>query len=206
MLSCEHATSRVVREEGGELEIIASHYDGRELNSPNDIVVGSDGTIFFTDPTYGRAGQHGVQRDTELDFRGVYRIDPAGALTLLASDFEQPNGLCFNLDESVLYIADTPNRHVRRFAYDGERLTGGEIFCESPAPDGLKIDSSGFLYAGGPGGVGVYHPDGTFLGVFQTPAFCANFTWGDSDLRSLYLTASSALYRVRVNVPGIPLF
>jgi len=206
ILSCEHATSRVVREDGATLDVIASHYDGKELNSPHDIVVSRDGSIFFTDPTYGRQGQHGINRDLELDFRGVYRIDTSGELTLLASDFEQPNGLCFNLDESVLYVADTPRQHVRRFNYDGKSLSGGEVFCSSPAPDGLKIDSRGFLYAGGPG-VGVYHPDdGTFLGVFQTPAFCANFTWGDADLQSLYLTASTALYRVRVNVPGIPLF
>ena len=206
ILSCEHATSRVVREEDGGLEVIASHYEDKELNSPNDIVVNRAGDVFFTDPTYGRQGQHGLQRELELDFRGLYRIDSANNLTLLASDFEQPNGLCFSLDESLLYVADTPNRHVRRFSYDGERLSGGEVFCASPAPDGLKIDSRGFLYAGGPGGVGVYHTDGTFLGVFETPGFCANFTWGGADLGTLYLTASSALYRIRVNVPGIPLF
>ena len=206
ILSCEHATSRVVGEEGTAIEVLASHYNGKELNSPNDIIVSRDGSILFTDPTYGRQGQHGVHRELDLDFCGVYRIDTSGELTLLADDFEQPNGLCFNLDESALYVADTTRRHVRRFDYDGATLSGGEVFCSSPAPDGLKIDSRGFLYAGGPG-VGVYHPDdGTFLGVFETPAFCANFTWGDADLQSLYLTASTTLYRVRVNVPGIALF
>jgi gluconolactonase len=206
ILTCEHGTSRVVREDEGKLSILASHYQGKELNSPNDIVVHSDGNIFFTDPTYGRMGQHGVQRELELDFRGVYRIDTEGSLKLLASDFGQPNGLCFNLDESVLYVADTPNRHVRRFHYDGNQLSGGEVFCQSPAPDGLKIDSRGFVYTGGPSGVGVYHPDGTYLGVIRTPAFCANFTWGGADLRTLYLTASTALYQIRVNIPGLPLF
>jgi gluconolactonase len=206
LLSCEHATSRVVVEADGELEVLASHYAGKELNSPNDIVVRSDGDIFFTDPTYGRSGGHGVKRDTELEFQGVYRIRSDGALTLLGKDFNQPNGLCWNLDETALYVADTPNKHVRRFDYDGETLSGGEVFCASPAPDGLKIDSQGYLYAGGPGGVGVYHPDGSFLGVIQTPEFCANFTWGDADLQTLYLTASTTLFRVRVNIPGIPLF
>lgn len=206
ILSCEHGTSRVVREENGSTHVLASHYDGHGLNSPNDIVVRSDGAIFFTDPTYGRQGQHGIPRDLELDFRGVYRIDPNGDLTLLSSDFEQPNGLCFNLDETVLYVADTPRKHVRRFTVDGNQLGGGEVHCASPAPDGLKIDSRGFLYAGGPGGVGVYDPDGEFLGVIQTPGFCANFTWGDADLCTLYLTASTTLFRVRVKQPGIPLF
>jgi gluconolactonase len=206
ILSCEHGTSRVVREQDGDLEVLASHFDGLELNSPNDIVVHSNGDIFFTDPTYGRQGQHGVQRPLALDFRGVYRISAAGELTLLARDFQQPNGLCFSLDESVLYVADTPARHVRRFDYDGETLRGGEVFCASPAPDGLKIDSRGYLYTGGPSGVGVTHTDGTFLGVIQTPAFCANFTWGGADFKTMYLTASNALYRIPVNVPGIPLF
>ncbi len=208
MLSCEHATSRVVREtRDGGIEVLASHWDGKELNSPNDIVVRSDGSIWFTDPTYGRAGSHGVPRDVQLDFRGVYRISPAGELALMADDFDQPNGLCFGLDETTLYVADTTVRHVRRFHLVGDRLEGGEFFCKSPAPDGLKIDSQGHLYAGGPAGVGVYHPDdGALLGVIRTPAFCANFTWGGSDLKTLYLTASTGLYRVPVQVPGIALF
>ena len=207
MLSCEHATSRVVREEDGELVVVASHYDAKELNSPNDIVVGTDGKVFFTDPTYGREGGYGVERDLELDFRGVYRIAPDGALTLLAKDFNQPNGLCLSLDESELFVADTPNAHVRRFRLLDGGLEGGEVFCESPEPDGLKVDSTGNLYTGGPGGVYVYDGgDGVFLGVIETPDFCANFTWGDDDYRSMYLTASRGLYRVRVKIPGRPLF
>jgi len=208
LVTCEHATSRVVREEAGALTVLASHYDGKELNSPNDIVVRSDGTIFFTDPSYGRdSAQHGVERPRELDFCGVYQIDPAGKLTLLAKDFEMPNGLCLSLDEQVLYVADTPRRHVRKFSIDGDTLTGGEVLCDSPAPDGLKIDSQGYLYAGGPYGVAAYHPeDGTWLGTIETPAFCANFTWGGADLKSLFMTASTAVYRIDVKIPGIPLF
>ncbi len=206
MLSCEHATSRVVRADGRDIETLASHYDGKELNSPNDIVVRSDGTVFFTDPPYGRGGAHGVKRPRELDFQGVFLITPAGELKLLSKDFEGPNGLCLSLDEQELYVADTPRKHVRRFRIDGERLSGGEVFCSSPAPDGLKIDSRGYLFAGGPKGVGVYHPDGTWLGVLQTPAFCANFTWGGTDLKTLFMTASQGVYRIKVKVPGIPLF
>ncbi len=207
MLSCEHATSRVVREQGGRLEVLASHFQGRELNSPNDIVVAADGAIYFTDPTYGRQGRHGVERPVELGFQGVYRIDVDGSLTLLAGDFEQPNGLCLSLDGAALFVADTTRRHVRRFEFTGDGLSGGDVFCESPAPDGLKVDIQGNLYAGGPEGVYVYHRDGgALLGIVRTPEFCANFTWGDSDLRSLYLTASTALYRVRVATPGLAPF
>ena len=135
----------------------------------------------------------------------MYRIEPESrTLTLLRDDFQTPNGLCFDLDHDVLFVADTRRRHIRRFRIEGDRLEGGEVFAESPAPDGLKIDSRGYLYAGGPGGVHVYHPeDGTFLGVLQTGSFCANFTWGGDDLRTLFMTSSQGLYRMRVNVPGI---
>lgn len=207
MVTCEHATSRVVCDDAGELTVLTSHYQGKELNSPNDIVVRSDGTIYFTDPSYGRQPRHGVEREPELDFCGVYQLDPAGKLTLLARDFQMPNGLCLGLDEQTLYVADTPQQHVRLFSIDADRLTGGEVFCDSPAPDGLKIDSRGFVYAGGPDGVAVYLPDdGTWLGTFTTPAFCANFTWGGADLKTLFMTASTGLYRIPVKVPGIPLF
>ena len=207
IISCLHGTSQVVREDGNTVETIASHFEGKELNSPNDVVVAKDGAIYFTDPTYGRMGQHGVERNLELDFRGVYRITPSGDLTLLVSDFNQPNGLTLNLDESQLYVADTSNRHVRRFDLESGSLSGGEIFCESPAPDGLKIDSLGNLYAGGPGGVHVYHRDGgTHLGIIETPAFCANFAWGDRDYQTLFMTASTTLFKIRVLIPGLPLF
>lgn len=207
MLTCEHATSRVVRERGGDVEILASHWQGKELNSPNDIVVHSNGTIYFTDPKFGRMDTPtGLPRKAELDFCGVYQITPDGTLKLLSADFDMPNGLCLSLDEKELFVADTPQQHVRRFRIDGETLSGGEIFCTSPAPDGLKIDSAGYLYAGGPRGVGVYHPDGTWLGCFSTPEFCANFTWGGDDLRTLFMTASTCLYSIPVKVPGLPLF
>ncbi|MDK1025648.1 MAG: SMP-30/gluconolactonase/LRE family protein, partial [Gammaproteobacteria bacterium] len=188
ILSCEHASSQVRRDDNGEMQVVASHFEGKELNSPNDIIVRSDGMILFTDPTYGRKGMHGVDRETELDFQGVYQLHPETLeLTLLGKDFLTPNGLCFGLDESTLFVADTQQRHVRRFQIEGNTLTGGEIFAESPAPDGLKIDSLGHLYAGGPGGVHVYHrDDGAPLGIIETPGFCANFTWGGADLLTMF--------------------
>ena len=215
MLTCEHATSRVTRTEAdGAVTVLASHYRGKELNSPNDIVVREDGTIWFTDPTYGRQGHTGVEREPELAFRGVYCLNPQdGALTLAAQDFDMPNGLAFTLDHASLYVADTPRLHIRRFAVlDGGSLAGGEVFAESTgeglgAPDGLKIDSAGHVFCAGPGGVHVYHPsDGACLGVIETPKFCANFAWGGEDLRTLFLTASDCLHCIRVNVPGIALF
>ena len=188
------------------MTVLASHYEGKELNSPNDIIVRSDGAVFFTDPVYGRMeGPHGKGRELQLDFRGVYRIDTDGSLILMGQDFESPNGLCFGLDESVLFVADTQRRHIRCFTINGDTLEGGKVFTESPAPDGLKIDTAGNVYAGGPGGVHVYNPEGAFLGVIQTPAFCANFCWGGDDLCTMFMTASTGFYRIPVRIPGHPL-
>jgi gluconolactonase len=214
LLACEHATSRVTRTEpDGSLTVLASHHGGKELNSPNDIVVASDGAIYFSDPIFGRVEYYGVPREPELSFRGVYRIDPkSGDLRLLVNDFDQPNGLCFSLDEKRLFVNDTPRRHIRVFdvAADGG-LTGGGVFAETVgegegAPDGMKIDSEGNLFSCGPGGVHVFDPDGVSLGVIRVPEPTANFTWGGDDLRMLFITASSSLYATRVTVPGRPVF
>ncbi|MCY4655710.1 MAG: SMP-30/gluconolactonase/LRE family protein [Gammaproteobacteria bacterium] len=215
VLTCEHATSRVVRENlDGTIEVLASHWDGKELNSPNDIVVKSDGDIYFTDPTFGRSEPSGVSRELELDFRGVYRIcSETGEFSLLASDFTQPNGLAFNTDESELLVADTPELHVKRFSVnDDGTLSGGEVYLHSTgngwgAPDGLKVASSGHIFCAGQGGVHIYEPEeGVCLGVIQTPAFCANFTWGGDDMKTFFLTSSNHLYRIPLKVSGKPLF
>lgn len=215
VLTCEHATSRVVRENlDGTIEVLASHWDGKELNSPNDIVVKSDGDIYFTDPTFGRSEPSGVSRELELDFRGVYRIcSETGEFSLLASDFTQPNGLAFNTDESELLVADTPELHVKRFSVnDDGTLSGGEVYLHSTgngwgAPDGLKVASSGHIFCAGQGGVHIYEPEeGVCLGVIQTPAFCANFTWGGDDMKTFFLTSSNHLYQIPLKVSGKPLF
>ncbi len=210
LVSCEHANSRIIREEhDGSITVLATHYDGVELNSPNDVIVKSDGAIFFSDPTYGRMDVFGLLREQDLDFQGVYRIDPgSGDLTLLASDFLQPNGLTFSLDEKQLFINDTDRGHIRVFdvAEDG-RISGGDVWAVPEGSgdggcDGMKVDSEGNLYTTGPGGIFVYTPDATCLGVIQVPEVAANFTWGDGDLKTMYITASTSLYRTRVNVPG----
>ena len=210
LISCEHATSRVVREEAdGTFSVLATHYEGKELNSPNDVVVKSDGAIYFTDPTYGRMDVFGLLREQDLDFQGVYRIDPnSGDLSLLANDFQQPNGLTFSLDEQQLFVNDTDAGHIRVFevAEDGS-ISGGDVWAVPKAAgdggcDGMKVDSEGNLYCTGPGGLHVYASDATCLGVIQVPEVAANFTWGDDDLQTVYITASTSLYRIRVNIPG----
>ncbi|HYB43322.1 MAG TPA: SMP-30/gluconolactonase/LRE family protein [Candidatus Methylomirabilis sp.] len=214
LLACEHASSRVTRTEwDGALTPLATHYQGKQLNSPNDVVCADDGGIYFTDPPYGRAEFYGVKRDQELPFQGVYQVgdDPERPM-LLVDDFDRPNGLCFSRDGRRLFVNDTARQHIRVFdvGRDG-RLSGGAVWAktvgEGPgAPDGMKIDSAGNLYCCGPGGIHVFAPDATCLGVIRVPEYTANFAWGDADYRSLYITASTSVYRIRVAVPGLPAF
>ena len=210
LITCEHASSRLTcTESDGTITVLASHHDGKELNSPNDVVVKSDGAIYFSDPTYGRREHFGVLREPQLAFRGVYRLAPDGkTLTLLADDFGQPNGLCFSLDEMVLFVNDTDRQHIRAFDVMGDgTLANNRIWAKtvgdgSGAPDGMKIDSAGNVYSCGPGGIHVFAPDATCLGVIKVPEHTANFCWGDDDLKSLFITASKSIYRIRVQVPG----
>lgn len=214
LLTCEHATSRVTRTEpDGSITVLATHYGGKELNSPNDIVVRTDGTVFFTDPAFGRREFYGVPREQELDFQGVYAVDPDGSnLRLLADDFDQPNGLCLSLDETMLFVNDTPREHIRRFDLTAAGMvSGGEAWADvtgegDGAPDGMKLDADGNLYTTGPGGIHVFAPDATCLGVVEVPERVANFTWGADDLKSLFITASTSLYRTRTRTAGRPLF
>ncbi|MEM7530977.1 MAG: SMP-30/gluconolactonase/LRE family protein [Chloroflexota bacterium] len=215
MLSCEHGTSRVSRitldEDGNEQDytVLATHYNGKELNSPNDIVVNQAGMIYFTDPPYGRSARHGVERTRELDFCGVYRLNPAdGSLTLLVDDFDRPNGLCFSMDETQLLINDTERRHIRVFDVEEDgTLVNDEIFAETVGeghskPDGMKIDSDENIYCCGPGGFHIFSSGGSCLGVIQVPEHTTNFCFGDADMQSLYITASTSIYRIRTRVPG----
>lgn len=211
LLACEHASSQVSRTEAdGRIVPIATHFDGKQLNSPNDIVCAADGGIYFSDPPYGRAEFYGVKREQELSFQGVFRAssDPRRP-TLLADDFDRPNGLCFSLDGRRLFVNDTARLHIRVFDVKGDGgLSGGRVWAETRgegkgAPDGMKLDSAGNVYCCGPGGIHVFSPDAVCLGVVQVPEYTANFAWGDADLCSLYITASTSVYRMRTQIPGL---
>jgi gluconolactonase len=204
LIACEHSGRRVSRtEEDGSVAAIASRFNGGKLNSPNDVVVKSDGIVYFTDPPYGIKPE-----EREQPVNGVYRIFKDGTLDLLVEDFDRPNGLAFSPDESILYIDDSPRRHVRAFNVrpDGT-LTNSRIIADMDhpqpgSPDGMKIDEEGHLYVTGATGVWVFEPDGELLGVVVTPERPANCAWGDDDRKSLYITAQTSLYRVRTKVAG----
>ncbi|MBM4045306.1 MAG: SMP-30/gluconolactonase/LRE family protein [Planctomycetes bacterium] len=208
LLACEHGNRRVSRAEpDGRVVALAERFDGKRLNSPNDIVVKADGAIYFTDPPYGVKPE---QR--ELTFQGVYRIASEGKLTLLVDDFDKPNGLAFSPDEKVLYIADTARKHVRAFEVrpDGT-LANGRVFAELKsdkpgAPDGMKVDERGNLYVTGPGGTWVFDPTGRHLGTIVTAEVPANCAFGGPDRRTLFITARTSVYRVRVKTPGMRVF
>jgi len=212
LVSCEHATSRVSRTDfshKGELEILATHYEGKQLNSPNDIVCKSDGMLYFTDPNSGRSEGYGVPRPQELDFQGVYRLDPSdNSLILLVDDFSKPNGLCFSLDEKRLFVNDSDQAHIRVFDVESDgTLTNGQIWAElTPdgigVADGMKIDQAGNVYCCGPGGIHLFDIAANYLGVIRMPEHTANIAWGGQDLCSLFITASTSLYHLRVNIPG----
>jgi gluconolactonase len=214
LIACEHATSQVTRtESNGRIVPIATHYLGKQLNSPNDIVCRGDGGIYFSDPPYGRAKFYGVERPQELPFQGVYRVGPdPKSCQLLVDDFDRPNGLCFSLDETRLFINDTARKHIRAFDVRATgALTNGRLWAETKgdkpgAPDGMKLDAAGNVYCCGPGGIHVFDPDAQLLEVIEVPERTANFAWGGDDYRSLFITASTSLYRTRTNVPGRPVF
>ena len=216
LLVCEHATSSLVRMDpdgtGSGREVLASHYQGRELNSPNDVIVKRDGSIYFSDPTYGRMPVFGVERAQDLDFQGVYRLPPGGGETqLLVGDFEQPNGLCFSPDESLLYINDTSRAHIRVFdvAGDGTVANGRMFFedigrgvIEEGIPDGMKCDERGNIYVTGPGGVWVISPEGDHHGIIEFPENTGNLNWGGPNWDVLYVCASTSLYRIQMRASG----
>jgi len=213
LLVCEHTTSSLVRERpDGTRETVASHYQGKELNSPNDVVVHSTGAIYFTDPTYGRWPGFGIERECELDFRGVYRIPPGGGdPELLVDDFGEPNGLCFSPDESLLYINDTPGAHIRVFdvGEDGS-ISNGRMFAEvggydlekGGLVDGMKCDEQGNIWVTGPEGVWVFSSEGEHLGVVEIPESVGNLTFGGPNWNWLFVPASTSLYRVQTKVRG----
>ncbi len=217
LIVCEHVTSSVVRMDpdgtGAGREVLASHYDGRELNSPNDVVVKSDGSIYFSDPTYGRMPGFGIEREQDLDFQGLYRIPAGGGdPELLVGDFGQPNGLCFTADESLLYVNDTERAHIRVFDVDAEgRLSNGRVHAENIGTaslelmdlvDGMKLDERGNIWVTGPGGVCVFDTEGAHIGTVQVPEPVGNINWGGADWNELFIAASTSMYRLRCTVSG----
>ena len=208
LLACEHGGRRVSRMgEDRQMVTVADRYDGKRLNSPNDIVVHSSGRIYFTDPPYGIDPDPGEQ-----GFNGVYRIDPNGTVVLLYSDFGRPNGLTFSPDESMLYINDTPKHQIRvsDVAPDGS-LSNDRVFIdmdvEAPGrPDGMKVDSLGNVYCTGSGGIWVIDPAGNHLGTISFPQQPANLAFGGPNLTTLYVTARTGVYSIELKVPGTPVF
>jgi gluconolactonase len=207
----EHGNRRVTRlERTGQITVLADRYDGKRLNSPNDLVYRSDGTLYFTDPPFGLPNAFDDRRK-ELGFSGVYMVKDS-QVTLLTKELSGPNGIAFSPDERYLYVDNWDLRRKVLMRYDVNpdgTIAGGKVFHdftrlpEPVALDGIKVDQQGDVYVSAPGGVWILSPAGKPLGRIVPPEHDANFTFGDADGRSLYLTASTGLYRVRVNVPGI---
>lgn len=214
LIVCEHGNRRVTRTEpDGSITVLADRYQGKRLNSPNDVVVRSDGLIYFTDPPYGVRPE-----ERELDIQGVFCITHDGNVVLVADDFDRPNGLvfapgeppAFSPFESVLYIADTARRHVRRFKVAREgTLQDGEVFAElhsdmPGAPDGMTVDTRGHLFVAGPGGIWVFDSSGNHLGTILTPEVPANCAFGGPQGTTLFITARTSVYRLEMRIPGVP--
>ena len=210
LLLAEHGRRQVTRiENDGSHTVLVDSYEGRRLNSPNDLVYRSDGWLYFTDPPYG-LGEGDQSPLKELDFNGIYRLSPGGDLELLYSDQSRPNGLAFSPDETTLYVANSDASEAVWMAYDvsDEGLANARVLLDvtghpdTGGADGLKVDSQGHIFATGPGGVWVIAPDGTHLGTIQPDEVPANVGWGE-DGRTLYMTARTSLHRIRLTTEGV---
>ena len=207
LIMCEGDGRRMSRRElDGSITTIADRWEGKRLNRPNDVVCHSDGSIYFTNP-----GGRIDPSEREIDFSGVHRIAPDGAVTAVVNDIEYPNGLTFSPDESILYVANTRERmHIA--AYDVQpdgTVTGGRVFADMSSaetdgvPDGMKVDSEGRVYCTGPGGGWVFAPAGQLIGIIRLPEIPANCAWGGPDNRTMLFTARTSVYTLRMTTPGI---
>ncbi|UCH26633.1 MAG: SMP-30/gluconolactonase/LRE family protein [Trueperaceae bacterium] len=214
LITCEHGTRRVTRTEfDGTITVMAERYQGKRLNSPNDVVVRSDDSIWFTDPPYGIISDYeGYKADMEQAGCFVYRLDPkTGELSVVADDFVKPNGLCFSPDESTLYISDTgfshdpeAPQHIRAFDVAGDKLTRGRVFAEM-APhfsDGFRADTEGNIWTSAGAGVNCYAPSGELLGRINVPELVANLAFGGTRRNRLFITATTSLYAIYVGANG----
>jgi gluconolactonase len=208
LVSCEQGPRRVTRTEpDGSVTVVADNWDGRRFNSPNDIVERADGSLWFTDPSYGIDSDYeGFRADSEIGACYVFRADPAtGAVRKVADGFDRPNGLAFSADERTLYIVDSRRQHMRAFAVtDDSTLTGGEVFanCNAGNFDGIRLDASGRVWAAAHDGLHCFDPDGTLLGKLHVPEVVANFTFGGPKRNRLFICATSSLYSILVNFNG----
>jgi gluconolactonase len=214
LVTCEHLTRRVTRTEiDGSITVLADKWNGKRLNSPNDLVVKSDDSIWFTDPAYGiDTDYEGDQAPEEIGGCHVYRLDPkTGALDAVVTDAVRPNGLAFSPDEKHLYLADTGAshkengpKHIRKFAVHGSKLSGGEVFADSTAGlfDGFRVDTAGRIWTSTAEGVHVYDPDGTLIGKILIPELVANVTFGGTKLNRLFICGTTSLYSMYVTARG----
>jgi len=214
LIGCRHGTRDVVRTEfDGSLTVLASSFEGKRLNSPNDVIVSSDGAIWFTDPSYGiMSSFEGYRAEQEQSARNVFRLDPeSGDLRVVVSDFHQPNGLAFSPDERRLYIAESGVTHdaavppvIRQFDVDGARVTDAGVFCTLDAgfPDGFRFDVDGNLWSSAGDGVHCFAPDGTLLGKILIPEQVANLCFGGTHRQRLFITATTSIYSVFVDTIG----
>ncbi|MDR7030863.1 SMP-30/gluconolactonase/LRE family protein [Rhizobium rosettiformans] len=219
LVTCEHGTRRVTRtEHDGTITVLAESYQGKRLNSPNDVVIKSDGSIWFTDPTYGIDSDYeGNRAESEIGGSFVYRIDPhSGELSVVCDDFVKPNGLAFSPDESLLYVVDTGRTHgaqhpahMRVFDVSPEgKLSNTRIFAESTAGlfDGFRLDSEGRIWTSAGDGVHCYDPDSTLIGKIKIPEVVANVCFGGPKLERLFICATTSLYSVRLFINGAKTF
>ncbi|WP_454279948.1 SMP-30/gluconolactonase/LRE family protein [Sphingomonas sp. Marseille-Q8236] len=215
LLTCEHRTRRVVRQEAdGRMTVLADRYQGRRLNSPNDLAVAPDGAVWFTDPIYGiTVPDEGIRAEPEQPGRFVYRIDCSGALTMVEGEMDQPNGIVFSPDGRTLYISETGGamnpdgpREILAFdVVDGRRLARRRVFArlDQGIPDGLAVDRAGRVYAGVAEGAGIWSANGERLGTIPTPKPCANIAFGGRDGRTLYLCATDSVHAIALRTQGL---
>lgn len=215
LVSCSHGNRHVERtEHDGTITVLASHYEGKRLNSPNDLVVKSDGTVWFTDPAYGiESDYEGNKGEMEQDGCHVYRIDPDGSITRVIDDMDRPNGLAFSADESILYVADSalshgPERphHIRQFKVNANNtVSGGEVFAEiNPGlPDGFRLDTDGNIWTSAGDGIHVYTSSAVLLGKIHTPKAVANLTFGGPKKNWLFIAATDSMHVLHTGANGI---
>lgn len=211
LVTAQHDRSVTRTEEDGKVVPLATRYTGKKLNSPNDIVVKSDDSIYFTDPPFGIRKPYAVQEQPEeLGFSGVYRLTEDGQLTLLVKDMALPNGLAFSPDEKRLYVNDSQQGNIRVFDIKADgTLTNGRVFADLNVPgkerlaDGMKVDSRGNVYSTGPEGIWIFSPQGKLLGKIAVPEKTTNIAWGGKDYKTLYITTYTSLYQIPLNVAGV---